>query len=89
MGKPILGLIAICPLMLISVACSRSPQNFVAIDPDRRSDTWAVQRADVDCKAQVGSNRWAYRWRLRHRADPEYISCMQQKGFVEASSQME
>ena len=80
--------IAICPLMLISLACSRSPPNFVAIDPEKRSDTWAVQRADVDCKAQVGRARWAYRWRLKYRADPDYITCMQQKGFVEASPQM-
>jgi hypothetical protein len=74
--------------MLIAVACSRAPPNFVAIDPEKRSDTWAVQRADVDCKAQVGSNRWAYRWRLKYRADPDYVSCMQQKGFVEVSPQM-
>ena len=71
-------------LMLSFVACSRAPPNFVAIDPLVRSDTWALQRADIDCKAQVANERWAYNWRLRYRADPAYVSCMQQKGFEEA-----
>jgi hypothetical protein len=82
-GKRVLGSIAICPLLLIFIACSRTHPNFVAIDPEKRSDTWAVERADVDCKAQVGTGRWVYRWRLKYRADPEYVSCMQQKGFIE------
>jgi len=85
--KRILGFVGICVSMSF-VACPTTPPNFVAIDPEKRSDTWAVQRADVDCKAQVGSDRWAYRWRLRYRADPDYVSCMQQKGFVELSPQM-
>jgi hypothetical protein len=76
----------VCTLTLSLVACSRSLPNFVAIDPLKRQDTWALQRADIDCKAQVGSGRWAYRWRLRYRADTEYISCMHQKGFAEAST---
>ena len=84
MGKRVRDSIAICALILSLVACSTTPPNFVAIDPAKRSDTWAVQRADVDCKAQVVSEKWAYRWRLRYRADPDYISCMQQKGFIEA-----
>jgi hypothetical protein len=78
----------VCALMLSLVACSRSLPNFVAIDPLKRQDTWALQRADIDCKAQVGSERWAYRWRLRYRADTEYISCMHEKGFVEASTHL-
>jgi hypothetical protein len=77
----------VCALVLGLVACSRTSPNFVAIDPLKRSDDWALQRADIDCQAQVGSNRWAYRWRLRYRADSEYVSCMQQKGFVQKSTQ--
>jgi hypothetical protein len=85
--KRILGFVGIC-VSTSFVACSpTTPPNFVAIDPEKRSDTWAVQRADVDCKAQVGSDRWAYRWRPRYRADPDYVSCMRQKGFVEGSPQ--
>jgi hypothetical protein len=76
----------VCALMLSLVACSRSLPNFVAIDPLKRQDTWALQRADIDYKAQVGSERWTYRWRLRYQADTQYISCMHQKGFVEAST---
>jgi len=72
--------------MLISVACSRTPPNFVAIDPAKRSDTWALQRADVDCKEQVGNEKWTYRWRLRRRADPDYVSCMQQKGYTKVTT---
>lgn len=84
MGKRVLGSIAICPLMLSLITCSPTSPNFVAIDPAKWSDAWAVQRADVDCKAQVRSEKWTYRLRLRYRADPDYVSCMQQKGFVEA-----
>jgi hypothetical protein len=51
-----LGLIATCVLMLsFAAACSRSPPNFIAIDSANRSDTWSVERADIDCKAQVAS----------------------------------
>jgi hypothetical protein len=78
--------IIICAMILALVACSRGSPNFVAIDPVKRSDEWALQRADIDCQAQIGGQKWAYRWRLRYRADPEYVSCMQQKGFVEKSS---
>lgn len=78
--------VIIFAMILALVACSRSSPNFVAIDPVKRSDEWALQRADIDCQAQAGDKRWAYRWRLRYRADPEYVSCMQQKGFVEKSS---
>jgi hypothetical protein len=82
--KRILGFVGICVAMSF-VACSpTTPPNFLAIDPARRSDTWALQRADIDCKAQVGSDKWAYRWRLRRRADPDYVACMEQKGFVAA-----
>jgi hypothetical protein len=31
-------------LMLMSVACSRTPPNFAAIDPAKRSDSWALLR---------------------------------------------
>ena len=77
------GCLSICSLMLIAVACSRTPPNFIAIDTAKRSDTWALERADVDCKAQVHSENWSDRFRLRHRVDPDYIACMNQKGFVE------
>ena len=83
-GRFCLGSIAICFSMLSLIACSSRPPNFVAIDPAKQSDSWALQRADIDCKALVGSQRWGYRWRVRYRADPAYVSCMQQKGFVEA-----
>jgi len=83
MGKRALFILvtAICAIGI--AACSQTPPpNFVAIDPAKRNDTWALQRADIDCKAQVGGEKWAYRFRLRRRADPEYVSCMQQKGFT-------
>ena len=64
-------------------AGSRTPPNFIAIDTAKRSDTWALERADIDCKAQVHSKNWSDRFRLRHRVDPDYIACMYQKGFVE------
>jgi hypothetical protein len=71
------------PLALALVACSpKPPSNFIAVDPAKRSDTWALQRADIDCKAEVSSKNWAYRWRLRSRVDANYVSCMEQKGFV-------
>jgi hypothetical protein len=79
-------IIATCALMASFAACSRSPPNFIALDPANRSNIWALERADIDCKAQVASERWVYRWRLRYRAHPEYVSCMQQKGFVEADT---
>jgi len=72
--------VALCAFAV--AACSPTPPNFVAIDPAKRTDTWALQRADIDCKAQVGSEKWGYRFRLMRRADPEYVSCMGQKGFV-------
>jgi hypothetical protein len=79
------ALMTLCVLMLsFAAACSRVPPNFIAVDPANRSDTWALERANIDCKAQVASKRWVYRWRLGYRSDPEYVSCMQQKGFVEA-----
>jgi hypothetical protein len=83
---PGVGCIATCTLMLFSAACSGTPSNFIAIDPAKRSDTWALQRADVDCKAQVGDEKWIYRWRLRRRADPDYVSCMQQKGYARVTT---
>ena len=61
----------------------RTTPNFIAIDTAKRSDTWALERADIDCKAQVHSKNWSDRFRLRHRVDPDYIACMYQKGFVE------
>jgi len=74
---------ALCTIGI--AACSQTPPpNFVAIDPAKRTDTWALQRADIDCKAQVGSKKWGYRFRLRRRTDPDYVSCMGQKGFVAA-----
>ena len=63
MRKCYLGFSAVC-------AARQCLQNFVAIDPTKRSDTWALQRADVDCKAQVHSEKWFDRWHLRHRVDP-------------------
>jgi len=80
----LLGFFAICALALSLIACSSRPSNFVAIDPAKRSDTWALQKADVDCKAEVRNKDWAYRWRLRSGADADYVSCMEQKGFVRA-----
>jgi hypothetical protein len=78
-----LGLVAICVPMMSVVACSPTPPpNFIAIDPAKQSDTWALQRADIDCKAQVRSEKWFDHLRLRHRVDPIYVSCMQQKGYV-------
>jgi hypothetical protein len=75
--------VAIFLSALSSVACSpKLPSNFVAVDPTKRSDTWALQRADVDCKAEARSKSWAYRLRLSYRADPAYVPCMEQKGFV-------
>jgi len=79
---PSFGRVAACALMLSSVACSRTPSNFIAMDPAKQSDTWALQRADIDCKARVGGEKWAYRWRLRRRADLDYVSCMEQKGYA-------
>ena len=82
--------VAIFLLALSSIACSpKLPSNFVAFDPAKRSDTWALQRADVDCKAQIGAEKWTYRWRLRRRADPDYVSCMQQKGYVQVGATAE
>jgi len=51
--------------------------NFVFIDPTKRSGTWVLQRADIDCKAEVSSEKWFDHLRLRHRVDPIYVSCMQ------------
>jgi hypothetical protein len=80
--KRILSLVATCVSMSF-VACSpTTPPNFVAIDPAKRAGTWALQRADIDCKAQVRSENWLDHLRLRHRVDPSYVSCMQQKGYV-------
>jgi len=70
-------------MLSLAAACSRSPPNFIAVDPASRSDTWALERADIDCKAQVIGEGWGSRWRLRYRADPKYAACMQQKGFVQ------
>jgi hypothetical protein len=72
-------------LLLSVVGCSRAEPDFVAIDPLKRSDAWALERADIDCKTQIGTQNWAYRFRLRYRADPAYVSCMQQKGFIRPS----
>ena len=83
MRKCYLGFSAVCGLAVNILGCSPTmPPNFVAIDPAKRSDTWALQRADIDCKAQVRSENWFDHLRLRHRVDPIYVSCMQQKGYV-------
>ena len=83
MRKCYLGLSTVCALVVNIIGCSPTmPQNFVAIDPTKRSDTWALQRADIDCKAQVRSENWFDHLHLRHRVDPVYVSCMQQKGYV-------
>jgi hypothetical protein len=75
--------VATIPLALSLLACSpKPPSDFVATDPMKRSDTWALERADVDCKAEARSKSWAYRLRLSYRADPAYVSCMEQRGFV-------
>jgi len=74
-------------LALSLAGCSHAPENFVAIDPAKQPDTWALQRADIDCKAQIGSQKWAYRWRLRRTADPDYVSCMEQKGYARVRTQ--
>ena len=75
--------VAIFLLALSLVACSpKPPSNFVATDPANRSDSWALQRADVDCKAEARSKSWSYRWHLSYRADADYVACMEQKGFV-------
>jgi hypothetical protein len=76
------GCVVFCPLAPSLVACSPRPSNFIAVDPAKRSDTWALQRADIDCKADVRRKDWTYRWRLRSTADADYVSCMEQKGFV-------
>lgn len=81
MRKCYLGFSAVCGLAVNILGCSLPP-NFVAIDPTKRSDTWALQRADIDCKAQVRSENWFDHLRLRHRVDPIYVSCMRQKGYV-------
>jgi hypothetical protein len=81
--KCYLGFSAVCALVVNIIGCSPTPPpNFVAIDPTKRSDTWALQRADIDCKAQVRSEKWFDHLRLRHRVDPIYVSCMQQKGYL-------
>lgn len=70
-------------LALSLVACSpKLPSDFVAADPTKRSDTWAVERADIDCKAEARSRSWAYRLRLNKRAAPAYVACMEQRGFI-------
>ena len=82
MRKCHLDFAVICSLMAI-IACSPiTPPNFVAIDPAMRADMWALQRADIYCKAQVRSEKWFDHLRLRHRVDPIYVSCMRQKGYV-------
>ena len=83
MRKCNLGFSAFCGLVVNIIGCSpTTPPNFVAIDPAKQSDTWALQRADIDCKAQVRSENWFDHLRVRHRVDPIYVSCMQQKGYV-------
>ena len=56
-SKRFLGSIAICPLMLSLIAWSPTPPNFVVMDPAKRSDAWALERADIDCKAVVRSKK--------------------------------
>ena len=83
MRKCYSGFASIWCLMVNIIGCSPTAHpNFVAIDPAKRSDTWALERADIDCKAQVRSENWFDHLRLRHRVDPIYVSCMQQKGYV-------
>jgi len=77
------GFASIWCLMVNIIGCSPTAHpNFVAIDPAKRSDTWALERADIDCKAQVRSEKWFDNLRLRHRVDPVYVSCMEQKGYI-------
>ena len=89
MRKCYLGFASMCGLLVNLVGCSKTvPPSFVAIDPAKRSDTWALERADIDCKAQVRSEKWFDHLRLRHRVDPMYLSCMQQKGYVRRQEQV-
>src|SRR5262249_4987230 len=83
---PSVGCVANCALMLISVASSQTPPNFTAIDPAKRFATWALRRADVYCEAQTSGETGSDRWRLGRRADPAYVSCMQQKGYFRVST---
>jgi hypothetical protein len=71
-------------MLSLAAACTRSPPNFISVDPTNLSDTWALERADIDCKAQVVGEGWGSR--LRYSADPRCLSCMQQKGFVQRPS---
>jgi hypothetical protein len=65
------GFASICGLMVNIIGCSPTAHpNLVVIDPAKRSDTWALERADIDCKAQVRSEKWFDHLRLRHRVDP-------------------
>jgi hypothetical protein len=80
------GFASICGLMVNIIGCSPTAHpNLVVIDPAKRSDTWALERADIDCKAQVRSEKWFDHLRLRHRVDPIYVSCMEQKGYASAA----
>ena len=81
--QPLMANVAIFLLALSLVACGpKPPSNFVATDPANRSNSWALQRADIDCKAEARSKSWSYRWHLSYRADADCVACMEQKGFV-------
>jgi hypothetical protein len=46
-------LVAACVMLSFAAACSRSTPNFIAVDPAKRSDTWALERADIDARRKV------------------------------------
>jgi hypothetical protein len=69
---------------LLVAACSPAQDKFIAANPADGADAWALQRADIECRDELRREKWVFRWRLRYRVanDPDYISCMQGKGFV-------
>ena len=71
-------------LAVLIAACSPTQDKFIAANPAERTDTWALQRADLECRDELRSEKWAYRLQLRYRVanDPDYVSCMERKGFV-------
>ena len=70
--------------LLLAAACSPVQDSFIAANPVERADTWALQRADIECRDELRGEKWAFRLRLRYRVtnDPDYISCMERKGFI-------
>jgi hypothetical protein len=82
-GRPFAWLVG-SVLGSILAACSPAQDKFIAVSPADQADTWAVQRADVECRDELRGEKLAYWLRLRYRVanNPDYISCMQRKGFV-------